>query len=152
MGVRFSRRTVLPASTERCFDLALDVDVHLESFSDSGEQIVGGVEAGGMRLGDDVTWRARHFGIWWTMTSQITAFDRPHSFVDEQVKGPFASFRHLHVFTDLGDGSTEMIDEVEFEAPLGPLGLIAEKAVLGRYMPHLIDVRNRELLVQVQRV
>ncbi len=151
MSVRFSRRTVLPASPQRCFDLSLDVDFHLESFSDSDEKIVGGVEAGGMQLGDDVTWRARHFGIWWTMKTRITALDRPHSFVDEQMKGPFTRFRHLHVFNDLGDGSTEMLDEVEFEAPLGPLGTIAEKAVLGRYLPHLIDVRNSELLAHLQR-
>ncbi len=149
MTVSFSRRTVLPADRARCFDLSLDVDFHLESFAESDEEIVGGVAAGGMRIGDDVTWRARHFGIWWTMTTQITAFDRPHSFVDEQMRGPFKRFHHLHVFNDLGDGTTEMLDEVEFAAPLGPLGIIAERAVLGRYLPHLIDLRNRELLVHL---
>lgn len=151
MGVEFSRRTVLPASPARCFDLSLDVDFHLESFADADEEIVGGVEAGGMQLGDDVTWRARHFGIWWTMKTRITAFDRPHSFVDEQMNGPFKRFHHLHLFDDLGDGTTEMIDEIQFEAPLGPLGTIAEKLVLGRYLPHLIDVRNRELVEHLQR-
>ena len=150
MSVAFSRRTVLPAEPERCFDVSLDVDFHLTSFAESDEQVVGGVGSGGMKLGDDVTWRAKHFGIWWTMRTQITAFDRPHSFVDEQIHGPFKRFHHLHVFTDLGDGTTEMLDEVEFEAPLGPLGLIAEKAVLGRYLPHLIDVRNRELATFLQ--
>lgn len=151
MSVEFSRRTVLPASPGRAFDLSLDVDFHLESFSETDEQVVDGVETGGMQLGDDVTWRARHFGIWWTMKTQITSFDRPHSFVDEQMSGPFKRFHHLHVFNDLGDGMTEMLDEIEFEAPLGPLGVLAEKAVLGRYLPRLIDVRNRELLAQLSQ-
>lgn len=151
MAVEFSRRTVLPADPARCFDLSLDVDFHLESFADADEEVVGGVAAGGMKLGDDVTWRARHFGIWWTMKTQITSFDRPHSFVDEQMRGPFKRFHHLHVFNDLGDGTTEMLDEIVFEAPLGPLGIIAEKAVLGRYLPRLIDIRNQELLAHLQR-
>ncbi len=151
MTVEFTRRTVLPASPERCFDLSLDVDFHLQSMAESDEQIVGGVAAGAMKLGDDVTWRARHFGIWWTMKTQITSFERPTSFIDEQLRGPFKRFHHLHVFNDLGDGTTEMLDEIEFQAPLGPLGLIAEKALLGRYLPHLIDVRNSELLAHLER-
>ncbi len=151
MSVEFSRRTVLPASLVECFDLSLDVDFHVESMGDSDEQIVGGVESGRMQLGDDVTWRARHFGIWWTMKTHITFFDRPNSFVDEQLTGPFKRFRHLHVFNDLGDGTTEMLDEIEFEAPLGPLGTVAERVALGRYLPHLIDVRNQELLTHLQR-
>lgn len=150
MAVEFDRRTVLPASPERCFDLSLDVDFHLDSMAESGEQVVGGVRGGGMKLGDDVTWRARHFGIWWTMRTKIVEFDRPRSFVDAQEAGPFKYFRHLHVFNDLGDGTTEMLDEIEFAAPLGPLGIIAERALLARYLPKLIDVRNAELLGSLQ--
>ncbi len=149
MTVSFTRRTNLPVPPARAFDVSLDVDFHLDSFSDSDERIVGGVEQGVMNLGDDVTWRARHFGIWWTMTTRITEFDRPHSFVDEQLHGPFSSFRHHHAFVDHGDRTTEMIDDIEFAAPLGPLGIVAERAVLGRYLPRLIDVRNRALVARL---
>ena len=145
MAETFIRCSTFKAPPERVFDVSLDVDVHLASFSESDEQIVGGVDAGEMLLGDEVTWRARHFGIWWTMTSQITEYERPARFVDEQTRGPFKSFHHTHTFEQHPDGTTEMIDEITFVAPLGVLGLIAEKAVLGRYIPHLIDVRNREL-------
>lgn len=151
MSVCFVRRTILEAPRERAFDLSLDVDFHLASLRESGEQVVGGVSAGGMQLGDDVTWRAKHFGIWWKMTTKITKFERPRHFIDEQVNGPFKVFRHVHTFNRLTDTSTEMIDEVEFSAPLGILGTIAEKAVLDRYIPHLIDVRNRELVDQLAR-
>ena len=146
MTVRFERTTLLPTSPERAFDVSLDVDFHLQSFDDADEQIVGGVRSGGMRLGDDVTWRARHFGIWWTMTTVITEFDRPHRFVDEQRSGPFRRFRHEHEFTATGNGTTSMHDVVEFEAPLGPLGRIAERIALASYLPKLIDQRNAELV------
>jgi ligand-binding SRPBCC domain-containing protein len=32
------------------------------------------------------------------MTSRITEWSRPERFVDEQVRGPFAAFRHEHLF------------------------------------------------------
>lgn len=126
------------------FALSLSVDFHLDSFADTGEQIVGGVQQGAMALGDTVTWRARHFGIWWKLTSCITAYEPPTFFVDEQQRGPFVHYRHEHLFTAIGD-ETEMRDVVEFAAPLGPLGIIAERLVLRRHLEALIDLRNAEL-------
>jgi hypothetical protein len=43
----------------------------------SGERAVGGVTSGIMKLGDTVTWRARHFGIVFRMTSAITEYQYP---------------------------------------------------------------------------
>lgn len=139
----------MPVDLETAFDLSLSIDVHLGSFEESGEQAVDGVTAGLIGLGEFVTWRARHFGITWTMTSTITEWDRPHRFVDEQRKGPFKSFRHEHVFEPHEHG-TQLIDHVEFEAPLGVLGRVAERLVLARYLRHLIDVRNEFLVAQAR--
>ena len=35
-------------------------------------------------LGETVTWRSRHLGVTWTMTTLISEMDRPHRFVDRQ--------------------------------------------------------------------
>lgn len=70
--------------------------------------------------------------------------DMPDCFVDEQVKGPFRSFRHVHEFTNDGSG-TLMVDRIEFTAPFGPLGRIAEKLFLARYLKRLIESRNQHL-------
>lgn len=144
MTVRFERAVRIAAPIEDVFALSLNVDFHKDSFSDSDEQVIDGVSEGGMVLGDTVTWRARHFGIWWKLTSRITEYDPPTFFVDEQVRGPFARYRHEHLFTAVGD-DTEMRDVVEFDAPLGPLGIIAERVVLRRHLEALIDLRNAEL-------
>jgi hypothetical protein len=149
--VRFQRRTLIPLEPEAAFDLSLSIDAHLGSFAESGEQALAGVTSGIIGLGEFVTWRARHFGITWTMTSTITEWDRPHRFVDEQQRGPFASFWHEHVLTP-GDGGTWLDDDVRFVAPLGPLGRIAEALVLRRYVPHLIDVRNEFLVAAARRL
>jgi ligand-binding SRPBCC domain-containing protein len=55
------------------------------------------------------------------MTSRIMAFDAPSRFVDEQARGPFARFRHEHLFPPQSNGSTMMIDQVAFDAPFGPI-------------------------------
>ena len=39
----------------------------------SQERAVAGRMTGAIELGETVTWRARHFGYWWTLTSRITA-------------------------------------------------------------------------------
>ncbi|WP_051422954.1 SRPBCC family protein [Arthrobacter sp. MA-N2] len=79
-----------------------------------------------------------------TMSSRITQCHFPDSFTDEQVRGPFRFFRHLHEFIP-DDGGTLMIDRVEFAARFGVVGRLAEKAVLGRYLRNLIGQRNRYL-------
>jgi len=149
--VRFNAETLMPVDAVTAFDLSLSIDAHLGSFERSGEQAVGGVTGGLIGLGEFVTWRARHFGITWTMTSTITAWDRPRCFVDEQRKGPFKSFRHEHLFEPVAHG-TRVADHVQFEAPLGLLGRVAERLVLARYLRRLIDVRNMFLVTEATRI
>lgn len=133
--------TVINAAVERCFDLARDIDVHVESMAASRERAVAGVTSGLIGLGEEVTWEARHFGIRWRVTSRITEFDRPRRFVDEMQRGPFASFRHDHCFDSQG-GTTTMVDVVDYRLPLGALGAIADTAVIGRYLRRLLETRN----------
>jgi ligand-binding SRPBCC domain-containing protein len=149
--VRFDAQALLPVDPETAFDLSLSIDAHLQSFERSGERAVGGVTGGAIGLGEFVTWRARHFGITWTMTSTITEWDRPRRFVDEQRKGPFRSFRHEHRFEPTDQG-TRLLDHVEFEAPFGLLGRAVERLVLARYLRRLIDVRNTFLVTEATRL
>ncbi len=141
-------RTSLPRP--ELFDRARSIDAHKKSMARSREQAVAGVTTGLISLGEDVTWRAWHFGVPLRMTSRITAMEVPGVFVDEQVKGPFRRFRHVHEFAEYTDG-TVMIDRIEFEAPFGPLGRLAEKLVLGRYLQNLIESRNRFLIADPGR-
>ena len=97
-----------------------------------------------MGLGDQVTWRARHLGVWQELTSRITAFDRPHHFRDTMVRGAFARFDHDHFFTP-ADNGTLLRDVFEYRAPLGPLGWVAERLFLTAYMRRFLLARMREL-------
>jgi ligand-binding SRPBCC domain-containing protein len=133
--------TTIPA--QALFDLSLDIDAHLSSMSQTGERAVAGVTTGRIGLGDTVTWRARHFGVWWTLTSKITVLDRPTQFVDQQVRGPFKSFIHEHRFEQLDDRS-RMTDVITVASPI--FGSLAERLVLVPYLRRLIAKRDAHLV------
>lgn len=134
-------------SQQELFEASLSIDAHLESMATSGERAIAGVTAGRISLGETVTWRARHFGLCWTMTSKIVELSTPSHFVDEQLHGPFKSFRHLHHFETRG-AVTIMTDTLTVTAPWGLLGLAAEKLFLKRYLRQLIVQRNKFLLAE----
>lgn len=136
--------TVIAAPPERCFDLSLSVDLHQHSVAHTHERPIAGVTTGIMRLGDTVTWEAVHFGIKQHLTSKITAYDRPHFFIDEMIRGIFQEMKHHHAFIPKPSG-TLMIDTFTFRAPLGILGRVIEALILTRYMQGLLLTRNRYL-------
>lgn len=150
MTVAFRVVTEIAAPPERVFALSLDVGAHERSMVGTEERAVAGTTTGTIGLGETVTWRARHFGVVWRMTSRITALEAPGRFVDEQVRGPFARFRHEHRFEPSAAG-TRMVDEIVFRAPLGPLGWLAERLALARYLPRLIAARNTSLRDELER-
>jgi ligand-binding SRPBCC domain-containing protein len=142
MTVSFVCRTASALPRERLFDLARSIEAHLDSQKVARERAVGGVTSGLIGEGQEVTWQARHFGVPLRMTSRITALDFPVSFTDEQIRGPFKSFRHVHEFEATATGSI-MTDRVEFTAPFGILGRLVEGLVLRRYLRRLITNRGR---------
>lgn len=142
--VRLEEVTVIHAPIEHCFDLARSVEVHLAGNVHCGEAAVatGGVTSGLIGLGQRVTWRAKHFGVWQNLTSEITAMDRPGYFQDRMIQGAFRFMEHDHFFRPLPGEETEMRDVFCFAAPLPALGRLVEIAVLRRYMRGLLRERN----------
>ena len=136
--------THVRAPIARCFDLSRCVEAHVDSAAGTGERAVAGVTSGLLGLGDEVTWRARHLGVWQTLTSRITAFDPPRSFRDSMVRGAFARFDHDHGF-EPAPGGCVMTDLFDYTAPFGLLGALVERALLDRYMERFLRERNESL-------
>lgn len=147
---RIHLETRIHAPIGLVFDLARDIGLHERSMGATGERAIRGRTAGPLELGETVTWRARHFGRWWTLTSRITEMHGPTIFVDEEVHGPFRWFRHEHGFGAF-PGGTVMTDDWEHKAPFGVFGWIADRLVLGRYMRGLLETRNAALKAEAER-
>ena len=134
--------TSIAAPIERVFDLARSIDLHTNSTSRTGERPVAGVTSGLIGPGQEVTWRARHFGVWQSFTVRVTVFERPTHFADAMLRGAFRSMEHHHYFEQSGSGTT-MRDVFSFQSPLGILGRIADFLFLTRYMKSFLIERNR---------
>ena len=137
--------THIRAPIETCFDATRDVALHVESAAFSGERLVepGRLE-GLLQLGDLVCFEGRHFGIRQQFCARITELDRPHRFVDEMVRGSFQWMRHIHAFEESAEG-TIMRDLVSWEAPLGPLGRIADALFLVRHLRLFVETKQQRL-------
>jgi ligand-binding SRPBCC domain-containing protein len=142
--------TYIEASREVCFDLARDIRVHEKTTGASQEQVISVLRTGTesdatlLQLDDVVTFEAKHLGVRQRLVSKIVAFDRPSEFRDEMKRGAFKALSHIHRFTSKNTGTT-MLDVLEFESPLGPLGRIVDKVFLAGYMRRFISKRGNEL-------
>ncbi|MFD0893039.1 SRPBCC family protein [Luteolibacter ambystomatis] len=134
--------TRIEAPVERVFDLSRSIDLHLASTAHTGERAIAGITSGLIGLNEEVTWSARHFGIRFRMTVGITAYDRPHHFRDEMLRGPFRKMEHDHVF-ELQGSTTLMHDTFRFASPLGPFGgRLVDRALLKPHLLALLEERN----------
>jgi len=142
--IRLEEITIIDAPIQRCFDLSRSVEVHLLSNVHSGEQAIalGGVTSGLVGFSEQVTWRAKHFGIWQELTSKTTALESPTSFQVTMVRGIFRFMQADHLFQTLPSGVTKMKDIFLISAPLPLLGRLAEALFLRRYMLDLLRERN----------
>lgn len=133
--------TEINAPIERCFDLSRSIDLHLLSTSKTNEKAIAGVTKGLIGLNEEVTWSAKHFGVYQNLTSKISTFEKPYHFQDTMVKGAFKKIVHDHRFKQVGE-STVMQDDFYFEAPFGILGGLASKLVLTNYLKTFLQERN----------
>jgi ligand-binding SRPBCC domain-containing protein len=134
--------TSIAAPIERVFDLSRSIDLHMASTSGTGERAVAGVTSGLIGPDQEVTWRARHFGVWQNLTVRITAFERPAHFADTMLRGAFRRMEHHHHFEAASD-HTLMRDVFTYESPLGFLGRLADFLFLEGYLRSFLLERNR---------
>ena len=63
----------------------------------------------------------RLFGVPLRWRARITDWEPPAGFVDEQVRGPYRLWRHVHRFYGVGEG-TVIEDTVHYRLPFGRFG------------------------------
>jgi ligand-binding SRPBCC domain-containing protein len=80
--------------------------------------------------------------------ARITEFEWNDHFCDEQLKGPFATWKHCHrIVAETQDGveGTRVTDEVEYTMPLGPLGAIGNELMVRGIMESSFAFRKKRL-------
>lgn len=69
-----------------------------------------------MKSGTLIDYRIRIHGIPVSWKTEITSWNPPHDFTDTQLKGPYSTWIHQHVFEETPEG-TLMHDMVDFKSP-----------------------------------
>jgi len=137
-------KTIIKAPILTVFDISRDISEHEASTHNTREKAIAGRTSGKINLGETVTWRAKHFGIYLKHTSIISAFESPTYFVDEMTKGVFKSLHHEHIFNEV-DGNTEMIDIFKYEVPYSIFGKLFNYFILKSYLTKFLVVRNKHI-------
>jgi ligand-binding SRPBCC domain-containing protein len=97
-----------------------------------------------MRRGLRIDYTIRPLLVRQRWTSEITLYEPPHRFVDEQRRGPYASWHHLHEFAAV-DGGTRISDVVTYALPLGALGRAAHALLVRRQLEGIFAYRERRI-------
>lgn len=93
-----------------------------------------------MRKGLRIDYRIQPLWVPQRWTSEITEWDPPNRFVDEQRRGPYRRWHHEHTFRTVDDG-TEITDRVTYALPLGPLGRLAHAVFVRRQLESIFAYR-----------
>ena len=86
------------------------------------------------------------FRIGWV--ARVTEFVWNSHFCDEQVQGPFRSWKHRHgIVAETRDGvnGTLLSDDVEYSLPAGPLGSLANALFVRRQMEAMFAYRQKRV-------
>ena len=94
-----------------------------------------------MRVGALIEYRLRLHGVPLRWQSEITVWDPPHRFVDEQRHGPYRKWIHEHLFTECKAGS-EITDFVRYDV-LG--GWWIEHLFVRHNVRRIFEYRTRKL-------
>lgn len=136
--------TKINAPLKTVFDASRNIDIHQQSASKSNEKAISGITSGLINLNETVTWRGKHFGIYLTHKSRITAMSFYDYFVDEMEEGKFKTFKHEHFFKEI-NGVTIMTDQLHYETPFGIIGKLFDTLFLKKHLIYFLLERNKTL-------
>lgn len=136
--------TKIKATKKLVFDLSRSIDLHKISAEKTNEKAISGKTTGLIELGETVTWRAKHLGVYQNFTSKVTGCKEASYFADEMLSGAFKSFRHEHYFS-FKDDVTTLVDVLEYISPMGFLGKLVDFLFLEKYMTDFLLLRNNTI-------
>lgn len=98
---------------------------------------------GGLEVGAETRFTVHKGPVGLPWVARHVEHEAGRGFADVQERGPFASWLHRHRFEPAGPTSCDLIDEVRWEAPLGPLGGLVAGPMLAATVARMFEFRHR---------
>jgi ligand-binding SRPBCC domain-containing protein len=139
------RKQFLPITLERAWDFfSSPKNLGVITPSHMNFKII---EISGDRIytGQIIRYKVQVLPLWkvnWI--TEITDVNEPYSFADEQRKGPYAIWKHVHNFKEVKSG-VEMNDDLTYAIPYGIIGRLANAVFVEREVNGIFDYRHKVL-------
>ena len=98
-----------------------------------------------MRVGTLIDYRIKLHSMPVRWRTEITGWEPPGGFRDEQRRGPYRLWRHTHWFTPTDDGGTLCEDRVEYRVPGGPVAPLVDRFFVRRDVVSIFRYRAEQL-------
>lgn len=134
--------TSIKAPIQVVFDGARSIDVRLAANARLAEEVIDGPKSGLLQLGDEITWRSKHFGVCYHFNSKITKMKAPVYYRDEMLSSAFHSLKHDCLFEANGD-LTVMKNVLRYKPTYGILGKIVNRFFLQQYLSKYLAAKNQ---------
>ena len=95
-----------------------------------------------MQRGTLIDYKLKLFCFPITWRTEILEYELGIQFVDQQIRGPYRKWHHLHTFQATADG-TLMTDLVTYQLPLYILGNLAHTLWVKRTLNQIFDYRAK---------
>ena len=115
----FERRTMMPVSADELCAWHARPGA-FERLNPPFDPAVVEERRGGLEVGARTVIRVGPLSQRWV--AEHTAYEPGRMFRDEQTSGPFSKWVHTHRFEPREGGMSELIDQIEYELPLGGVG------------------------------
>jgi len=96
-----------------------------------------------LRVGTRVVLRVKVGPFWQTMVAEHVEYEPGRMFADRLVKGPFKQWLHRHIVMPLGESESVLIDDIEYELPLGAVGRALGGAFARKSLERLFEYRHQ---------
>jgi uncharacterized protein len=147
---RFTRRSEVDAPAEELFAWH-DRPGAFERLGPPWERVTVERTDGSLEPGSRVVIRTAVAGpIAPRWVAEHVAYDPPRMFRDVQRSGPFASWDHTHLVTDLGGGRSAITDDVRYRLPLGALGEAVAGRLVRARLQRMFDYRHRVTVADLE--
>lgn len=97
---------------------------------------------GSIRDGDELLLRTGRWPFRRRWLARHEGYEPGRAFVDVQIEGPFARWRHAHRMEPAGPAEADLVDQVDYRLPLAPLSSLVAGAAVRRRLARLFRYRH----------